>query len=783
MLGLRNVKSRIHRLWNITQTAFPKTQSKIPPNYSYIKRFQSSTVNSTSRSMEKIKNRLAQERSPYLLQHAENPVQWYPWGDEAFEKARSEKKLIFLSVGYSTCHWCHVMEHESFENQDVAAVMNEHYVNIKVDREERPDVDQLYMTFVQAASGQGGWPMSVFLTPDLKPIGGGTYYPPEDAYGRPGFKTILLHMAKRWKSDSKSMLENSSKMMKILNDTTAFDIQLGTELSNIMKPNPKTWITCYSQLQRIYDDEWGGFGMPPKFPQPTILDFLFHISYKMSKSSEGKKSLEMALETLQKMTMGGIHDHIGQGFARYSTDEKWHVPHFEKMLYDQAQLAVSYTTAFQITKHEQYSDVVHDILQYVSRDLSHKLGGFYSAEDADSLPAVDSTKKREGAFCTWTQEEVKTLLDQPLDSKPDIKLSELFCWHFSVLPNGNVRPDSDPHGELLGQNVLIEFRSKENTAKKFQITVENVEKELKIAKSILFEARKKRPRPHLDNKIITSWNGLMITAYARAASALNVEEYKQRAIKAAEFLKTHAWNNSVLLRSCYVNENGDIANIEKPIAGFLNDYAFLIRGLLDLYECTLQSKWLKWADELQEQQDELFWDKEKFGYYSSSDKDPSIILRFKSDHDGAEPSGNSISALNLLRLSILTEKSEYRSKIDPLFLAFAGRLSSSSSALPALVSALTLHCDSITSVYVTGDLDNPELEALLSAIRQRYMPNLVLALADENSLSELAKGLAIAENGKVAAYVCKNNTCNLPVHSTEELIALLDGKVESPASN
>ncbi|XP_015367933.1 PREDICTED: spermatogenesis-associated protein 20-like, partial [Diuraphis noxia] len=348
--------------------------------------------------------------------------------------------------------------------------------------------------------------MSVFLTPDLKPIGGGTYYPPEDAYGRPGFKTILLHMAKRWKSDSNSMLENSSKMMKILNDTTVFDIQLGTELSNIMKPNPKTWITCYSQIKRIYDDEWGGFGMPPKFPQPAILDFLFHVSSKMSKSSEGKQSLEMALTTLQKMAMGGIHDHIGQGFARYSTDEKWHVPHFEKMLYDQAQLAVSYTTAFQITKHEQYSDVVHDILQYVSRDLSHKLGGFYSAEDADSLPTVDSTKKREGAFCTWTQEEVKTLLDKPLDLKPDIMLSELFCWHFSVLPNGNVRPDSDPHGELLNQNVLIEFRSKESTAKKFQITVENVEKEIKIAKSILFEARKKRPRPHLDNKIITSWN-------------------------------------------------------------------------------------------------------------------------------------------------------------------------------------------------------------------------------------------------------------------------------------
>ncbi|XP_025424770.1 spermatogenesis-associated protein 20 isoform X2 [Sipha flava] len=728
--------------------------------------------------MEKIKNRLALERSPYLLQHAENPVEWYPWGDEAFEKARVEDKLIFLSVGYSTCHWCHVMEHESFENEDVAAVMNQYYINIKVDREERPDVDQLYMTFVQAATGQGGWPMSVFLTPDLKPIGGGTYYPPIDAYGRPGFKTLLLNMAKKWKKDSTSMLENSSKLMRILGDTTTFDIQLGTELSQIMKPNPKTWITCYSQLQRIYDDDWAGFGMPPKFPQPSILDFLFHVSYKTPNSSEGKESLNMALETLQKMAMGGIHDHIGQGFARYSTDEKWHVPHFEKMLYDQAQLAVSYTTAYLITKHKKYSDIVHDILQYVCRDLSHKQGGFYSAEDADSLPTANSFKKREGAFCTWTQEEVKTLLNKPLQSKSEIKLSDLFCWHFSVLPNGNVRPDSDPHGELLNQNVLIEFRSKENTAKKFEISVENMEKELVIAKAILFEARKKRPRPHLDNKIITSWNGLMITAYAKAASALNVEEYKQRAIQAAEFLETYAWdsNTNVLLRSCYVNENGDIADIKKPIKGFLNDYAFLIRGLLDLYECTLQSKWLLWADKLQEQQDKLFWDTEKFGYYSSSDEDPSIILRFKNDHDGAEPSGNSISALNLLRLSILTEKSEYSSKIDSLFLIFAGRLSNNSSTLPTLVSALTLHCDSMISVYVTGESDDPEFKALLSVIRNRYRPDLVLALAETNSLSDLARGLAQSENGKAAAYVCKNNSCNLPVYNPNELTALLDEK-------
>ncbi|VVC26655.1 Hypothetical protein CINCED_3A022649 [Cinara cedri] len=728
--------------------------------------------------METTKNRLAQERSPYLLQHAENPVQWYPWGDEAFEKARSEKKLIFLSVGYSTCHWCHVMEHESFENPDVAAIMNEHYVNIKVDREERPDVDQLYMTFVQAASGQGGWPMSVFLTPDLNPIGGGTYYPPEDAYGRPGFKSILLHMAKRWKTDSTSMLENGSNVLKILIDTTAFDIKLGSELSQIMKPNPKTWIACFSQMKKIYDEEWGGFGMAPKFPQPSILDFLFHVSYKMSKSWEGKESLEMALTSLQKMSMGGIHDHIGQGFARYSTDEKWHVPHFEKMLYDQAQLAVSYTIAFLITKDQQYSDIVHDILQYVSRDLSHKQGGFYSAEDADSLPTPESSKKREGAFCTWTQDEVKTLLNKPLESKSDIKLFELFCWHFSILPNGNVRPDSDPHGELLDQNVLIEFRSKENTAKKYGLSVENVKKELEIAKSILFEARLKRPRPHLDNKIITSWNGLMISAYAKAASALNVDKYKQRAVMAAEFLKMHSWDSSTntLLRSCYVNENGDITNIEKPIAGFLNDYAFLIRGLLDLYESTLQSKWLEWADILQEQQDKLFWDEEKFGYYSSSDQDSSIILRFKSDHDGAEPSGNSISALNLLKLSILTGKHEYQTKINNLFLAFTGRLSDSSSALPILVSALTLHCDSITSVYITGDLEDPEMEALLSVVRQRYMPDLLLAYAEKKSMSELAQGLATTENGKVAAYVCKNNTCNLPVYNPDELIALLDGK-------
>ncbi|XP_050437313.1 spermatogenesis-associated protein 20 isoform X2 [Adelges cooleyi] len=723
--------------------------------------------------MEKIKNRLAQERSPYLLQHAENPVQWYPWSDEAFDKARTEKKLIFLSVGYSTCHWCHVMEHESFENPDVAAIMNEHFVNIKVDREERPDVDQLYMTFVQAASGSGGWPMSVFLTPDLKPIGGGTYYPPEDSYGRPGFKSVLLHMAKRWKSDSADVLANSKKLMEILNETTAFDINVPLEL---MKPNPRSWITCFSQLQRIYDDEWGGFGMAPKFPQPSILDFLFHIACKRPKTTESVMSLEMALETLKKMAMGGIHDHVGQGFSRYSTDQKWHVPHFEKMLYDQAQLSVSYTIAYLITKDQQYADVVHDILQYVGRDLSHKDGGFYSAEDADSLPSADSDKKREGAFYTWTQSEVIALLGNPLACKSDVNLSDLFCWHFSVLPNGNVRPDSDPHGELLDQNVLIEFRSKESTANKFQISVDDVEKELKIAKQILFKERNKRPRPHLDNKIITSWNGLMITAYAKAAMALKCDEYKQRAVHCAKFLKSHAWNEStnMLLRSCYVNELGDIVNVEKPIMGFLNDYAYLIRGLLDLYECTLQSEWLRWANQLQQQQDNLFWDSEKFGYYSSSDNDSSIILRFKSDHDGAEPCGNSISALNLQKLSIISDNTEYNNKLDLLFKSFTGRLSNSSGSLPTLVSALTLHCDSITSVYFTGSLDDPDLDPLLSVARERFIPGLTMALANETSLSELAKGLASSQNGKVAAYVCKNNVCNLPVHTSDELTALLD---------
>ncbi|XP_050531844.1 spermatogenesis-associated protein 20 [Daktulosphaira vitifoliae] len=753
---------------NASRIIFHKSTSS---KYKNTRFFQNSSLKQTSYKMEKKKNRLALEKSPYLLQHAENPVEWYSWSDEAFKKAQEEKKLIFLSVGYSTCHWCHVMEHESFENNEVAAIMNEHFINIKVDREERPDVDQLYMTFVQAASGSGGWPMSVFLTPDLKPIGGGTYYPPEDSYGRPGFKSVLLHMAKKWSHDSAEMLENSGKLIKILYETTTFDINVPLEL---LKPNPRSWVTCFSQLQRIYDDEWGGFGMAPKFPQPSILDFLLHISCK-KKATESAESLIMALETLKKMAMGGIHDHIGQGFARYSTDEKWHVPHFEKMLYDQAQLASSYTTAYLITKNKLYSNIVHDILQYVSRDLSHKDGGFYSAEDADSLPNINSDKKKEGAFYTWTQQDIIKLLDKPLTNKSDVKLSDLFCWHFSVLPNGNVRPDSDPHGELLDQNVLIEFRSIENTAKKFNLTVETVENELKIAKKVLFEARNKRPRPHLDNKIITSWNGLMITAYARAATAFKCEEYKQKAIQCANFIKFHMWDEStnVLLRSCYVNELGEINNLEQPITGFLNDYAFLIRGLLDLYECTLQSEWLSWANNLQEQQDKLFWDKDKFGYFSSTDKDPSIILRFKSDHDGAEPCGNSISALNLQKLSIITDNPEYTKNLNLLFNSFTGRLSNNAGSLPTLVSALTLHSDSITSVYFTGNIDDPDIDPLLSITRENYIPGLTVALAEESSISTLAKGLAESQKGKVSAYVCKNNVCNLPVYTPEELKSLL----------
>lgn len=510
-------------------------------------------AHSESTAHERKPNRLSLENSPYLLQHASNPVDWYPWCEEAFEKARNENKIIFLSVGYSTCHWCHVMEKESFESESVAEIMNRNFVNIKVDREERPDIDKVYMSFIHASTGSGGWPMSVFLTPSLEPITGGTYFPPEDKWGRPGFKTILRTISEHWNSDSESVLTSGKKILTVLRKAS-------TSVSGsktIDFPLEDCWHKCLNQFNKSYDENFGGFSNAPKFPQPSNLNFLFHLYSRDKNSAAGKHCLEMCLNTLKCMANGGIHDHISNGFARYSTDAKWHVPHFEKMLYDQAQIVSSYCDAYLVTKDEFHSNIICDILLYVSRDLSHDLGGFYSAEDADSLPNLTSQHKKEGAFCVWEYNEVIEHLTYKIN---DISFADIFAYHYTVLQNGNVSPQQDPHNELENKNVLIVFGSVSQTAEHFSLTTEQISEVLEKCKQILYDARQKRPKPHLDSKIVTAWNGLMLAGFARAGFILNNSDYIERAIKAANFIRKYLYNEETksLIRCCYKGPENNI---------------------------------------------------------------------------------------------------------------------------------------------------------------------------------------------------------------------------------
>ncbi|MBV8968667.1 MAG: thioredoxin domain-containing protein, partial [Verrucomicrobia bacterium] len=475
-------------------------------------------------------NRLAQEKSPYLLQHAGNPVDWYPWGPEAFAKAEAENKIIFLSVGYSTCHWCHVMERESFEKEAVAELLNQNFVSIKVDREERPDVDRVYMLFVQSTTGSGGWPMSVFLTPDRKPFLGGTYYPPEDRYGRPGFSTLLRRLAEIWQASPEKILDQGQRFTDALrghleSDSTS---QPANQISDV-------WFEAgFRNLLNAFDPEEGGFTSAPKFPRASVFDFLF----RYWQQSGEDRALDMALFTLEKMADGGMYDHLGGGFHRYSVDARWHVPHFEKMLYDQAQLAWNYLVAFQISGRTRFREIADGILDYVLRDLTSSAGGFYSAEDADSLPSADAPEKREGAFYVWSENEIKEHLT------PSEAL--VFARTYGVESGGNTSPESDPHGELRGQNVLIRINDPDVVAKLSGLPEDEVRQLLESARRKLLSVRSERPRPHLDDKIVTGWNGLMISALARAFQVLEDPRYLASAQNAARFLRANLYPKPLL---------------------------------------------------------------------------------------------------------------------------------------------------------------------------------------------------------------------------------------------
>lgn len=731
-------------------------------------------------------NKLIEERSPYLLQHASNPVYWYPWGEEAFQAAIESNKLIFLSVGYSTCHWCHVMERESFESQEVAQIMNENFINIKVDREERPDVDKVYMSFVQATTGGGGWPMSVFLTPKLKPIFGGTYFPPEDnPFGRPGFKTILKALSSKWELNKDKLMESGDKIMEAMAHANETASAAGVSSEAIATLDAQeVQKKCFEQLLRSYDPEMGGFSKAPKFPQPVNFNFLFHYYSLKPQEDRAKQGLKMVLHTLDMMAKGGIHDHISQGFARYSTDARWHVPHFEKMLYDQAQLVVAYSYAFQATQDSKFKAIVEDILTYVNRDLSHPLGGFFSAEDADSKPNSNSDHKIEGAFCVWTHDELEELLKKELfkdKTGQERNLLDLAKSYFNIKPNGNVDPSGDPHGELTNQNVLTMIGvDQSKLIEDFGLdNHDDLQSKIRSIQSILFEARQKRPRPHLDDKILTAWNGLMISGFSVSGMALKNSQYTQRAVMAANFLKEHLYNSETqtLYRSVYTGQEGSVEQLTQPIHGFVDDYAFLIKGLLDLYEATLDATWIEWADILQKRQNELFWDSQNFGYFTAPADDDSIILRLKEDQDGAEPSGNSVSSLNLLKLASYTENSDYKAMAGQIFSAYKETLERFPVALPEMTNGLMYFGPSPVQIIISGPENEEKTQALIQAVHGALLPFKILIRACENQKDSFVnQKLEILRNiptDQSKAYLCKNFACSAPVESPDDLMKLI----------
>ncbi len=705
-------------------------------------------------------NRLAREKSPYLLQHADNPVDWYPWGEEAFSKARRENKPIFLSIGYSTCHWCHVMAHESFENREVATVMNREFVNIKVDREERPDVDRVYMTFVQATTGGGGWPMSIWLTPELKPFVGGTYFPPEDRYGQPGFVKVLERIATAWKQDHEKIEEQGTKIVAALSEA-----ERSGDAGAVSRLGAEALEAAYQQIARSYDSHEGGFGAAPKFPRPVTFNFLFRFFARNKDSESGKHALEMGLFTLRKMAAGGMHDHLGGGFHRYSVDTYWHVPHFEKMLYDQAQLANAYLDAFQISQDPAFEKIARDTLDYVARDMTSKEGGFFSAEDADSeIPGAPGHKKSEGAFYVWSKKEINSALGAA---------AELVNFHYGVEENGNAPAGSDPHGEFTGKNILIGRHTFAETTKHFRKTEAEVQKALHDARATLLAIRGKRPRPHLDDKIITAWNGLMISAYARGAQVLDDRRYLEQAIRAAEFIHAQLYDESrkTLARSF----RGSRSEVE----AFADDYAFVIQGLIDLYEASFETRWLKFALELQKTQDALFVDERNGGYFNVSGKDPSILLRMKEDNDSAEPAASSVAALNLLRLAQFRDDPAAHERAEKTIAAFAPQISRFASAMPQMLVSLDYSLMRPRQIIIAGDANTEDARAMLREVHRHFLPNKILIVAsdgaDRSYLDEKLEAVrAMTQvDGKATAYVCENFTCQAPITDVGALRKLL----------
>jgi uncharacterized protein YyaL (SSP411 family) len=692
-------------------------------------------------------NRLAREKSPYLLQHAHNPVDWFAWSNEAFAKARTENKPVFLSIGYSTCHWCHVMERESFEQENTGKFLNEHFVSIKVDREERPDVDKIYMTFVQSTTGGGGWPMTVFLTPELKPFFGGTYFPPDARHGRPGFLQLLQQIARLWRERKMEIVASADELHARLELITARDAKENLPLT------PQTLRRAAEMFKESYDPVNGGFGGVPKFPQPAIPSLLLRAAKRFGDG----EAVKMVLRTCNAMAAGGIHDQLGGGFARYAVDAEWLVPHFEKMLYDNAQLVQLYLDAhlagqseISNSKSQIFSDTARDILDYVLRDMTDSDGGFYSAEDADS-------EGHEGKFYCWTKDELSKLLT--------VEEFNVAAKRFGITAEGNFMDHSHP-APLSGQNVLSIVNPGVPDADRSLLA---------SAKAKMLAVRAQRVRPQRDDKILASWNGLMLGAFARASAVLGDDKYRAAAEKNLQFLREKLWQPS---QSEIGNRKSEFTGTlfhrwrdsERDNVQLLEGHAFLLDGVIQLYEATLEPEHLDFAIQLAEAMIAKFYDAANGGFWQSPAGTDDLILRVKDDYDGAEPSGNSVAVFALLKLAAITGREDFRPPAEATLQLFAHRLQTQPAAMAFMLHAVDFWLDEPRRVVIAGDPRSTDFLKLLRAAHSVYRPDKIV-LGNTGAVEPFARTLPAKDEATV--YVCTGTACLPPTSDAAKVKELL----------
>ncbi len=703
-------------------------------------------MNKGTESKVKYTNRLKFEKSPYLLQHADNPVDWYPWGQEAFDKALKEDKPIFLSIGYSTCHWCHVMEHESFEDPEVAKLMNEAFVSVKVDREERPDIDEIYMKVSQMLTGSGGWPLTIIMTPDKKPFFATTYIPKNTRFGRMGMLDLIPRLKEVWDKQRKDVLNSADQIVDAL--------QQNSQQAPHEELDESVLKQAYEQLSGLYDEKDGGFGSSPKFPSPH--NFLFLLRYW--KQTGNERALEMVEKTLQSMRRGGIFDQVGFGFHRYSTDSKWLVPHFEKMLYDQAMLAMAYTEAYQATGKKEYKRTAKEIFTYVLRDMTSPDGGFYSAEDADS-------EGIEGKYYLWSYKEIHEVLSS--------EEADFVTHVFNIKKEGNFSQEAT--GETVSANILHLNKPIKEIASGLNLSQADFEKKLEDARQKLFAHREKRIHPFKDDKILADWNGLMIAALAKSARAFDEPEHTAAARRAVDFiLKKMSADDGRLFHRYRTGE--------AAVPAYLDDYAFFIWGLIELYETTFDVNYLQTALHLNKDLLEHFWDGQNGGFYSTANDGESLLVRQKKIYDGAVPSGNSVAMLNLLRLGRITADSTLEEKASKIEQVFSREVKQGPAAYTQLLMGVHFGIGPSYEVVIVGDSDARDTKAMLKTLYQRFIPSKIVILrpAEQkspriDSLSEFVKYQSSID-GKATAYVCLNYKCKLPTTDTRKMLNLLNAE-------